>query len=206
MILVIDNYDSFVYNLARYIERLGGSYDVRRNDAITIEEVEELKPETIILSPGPCTPQQAGICVDLVKRFAPETPILGVCLGHQAIGEAFGGETIRAEKPVHGKATQITHDATGLFKDLPNPMKIGRYHSLITKLPENSPLLITARSESGEVMAMRHKDYPTFGVQFHPESVLTPTGIDLLYNFVIMADEWNRNKEQAAKEPLLNTA
>lgn len=205
MILVIDNYDSFVYNLARYVERLGGSYEVRRNDKITLEEIEAVRPDTIILSPGPCAPQQAGICIDLVKKFAPEIPILGVCLGHQAIGEAFGGGTVRAEKPVHGKATQITHDSTGLFRDLPTPMKIGRYHSLVTKLPEAAPLVVTARAENGEIMAMKHKDYPTFGVQFHPESVLTPTGIDLLYNFVIMADEWNRGKQQGP-EPLRNTA
>lgn len=204
MILVIDNYDSFVYNLARYVERLGGSYEVRRNDRVTIAEIEAMKPDTIILSPGPCAPQQAGICIDLVKKFSPEIPILGVCLGHQAIGEAFGGETIRAEQPVHGKATQITHDSTGLFRDLPSPMKIGRYHSLVTKLPNDTPLTVTARAENGEIMAMRHKDYPTFGVQFHPESVLTPTGIDLLYNFVIMADEWNREKQNA--QPLRNTA
>lgn len=204
MILVIDNYDSFVYNLARYVERLGGSYEVRRNDRVTIAEIEAMKPDTIILSPGPCAPQQAGICIDLVKKFAPEIPILGVCLGHQAIGEAFGGETIRAAQPVHGKATQITHDSTGLFRDLPSPMKIGRYHSLVTTLPNDTPLIVTARAENGEIMAMRHKDFPTFGVQFHPESVLTPTGIDLLYNFVIMADEWNRAKLSA--EPLRNTA
>lgn len=204
MILVIDNYDSFVYNLARYVERLGGSYEVRRNDAVTVAEIEAMKPDTIILSPGPCAPQQAGICIDLVKKFAPEIPILGVCLGHQAIGEAFDGETIRAEQPVHGKATQITHDSTGLFRDLPSPMKIGRYHSLVTKLPNDTPLTVTARAENGEIMAMRHKDYPTFGVQFHPESVLTPTGIDLLYNFVIMADEWNREKQSA--QPLRITA
>lgn len=204
MILVIDNYDSFVYNLARYVERLGGSYEVRRNDAVTVAEIEAMNPDTIILSPGPCAPQQAGICIDLVKRFAPEIPILGVCLGHQAIGEAFGGETIRAEQPVHGKATQITHDSTGLFRDLPSPMKIGRYHSLVTKLPNDTPLTVTARAENGEIMAMRHKDFPTFGVQFHPESVLTPTGIDLLYNFVIMADEWNREKQNA--QPLRITA
>lgn len=204
MILVIDNYDSFVYNLARYVERLGGSYEVRRNDRVTIAEIEAMKPDTIILSPGPCAPQQAGICIDLVKKFSPEIPILGVCLGHQAIGEAFGGETIRAEQPVHGKATQITHDSTGLFRDLPSPMKIGRYHSLVTKLPNDTPLTVTARAENGEIMAMRHKDFPTFGVQFHPESVLTPTGIDLLYNFVIMADEWNREKQNA--QPLRITA
>lgn len=202
MILVIDNYDSFVYNLARYVERLGGSYEVRRNDCVTIGEIEAMQPDTLILSPGPCAPEQAGICVEAVKRFAPEIPILGVCLGHQAIGEAFGGKTIRAEKPVHGKATQIEHDATGLFKDLPNPMKIGRYHSLVTQIPDNSPLTVTARAPNGEIMAMQHKDYPTYGVQFHPESVLTPTGIDLLYNFVILADEWNRDRKANAPKAM----
>ncbi|MBK9586853.1 MAG: aminodeoxychorismate/anthranilate synthase component II [Alphaproteobacteria bacterium] len=202
MILVIDNYDSFVYNLARYVERLGGSYEVRRNDCVTLEEVEAMRPDTIILSPGPCAPEQAGICVEAVKKFAATIPILGVCLGHQAIGEAFGGKTIRAEKPVHGKATQIEHDGTGLFRDQPSPMKIGRYHSLVTQLPENTPLIVTARAPNGEIMAMRHREYPTFGVQFHPESVLTPTGIDLLYNFVIIADEWNRSRKINAPQAL----
>ncbi|MCB1839215.1 MAG: aminodeoxychorismate/anthranilate synthase component II [Alphaproteobacteria bacterium] len=202
MILVIDNYDSFVYNLARYVERLGGSYEVRRNDAITLEEITEMNPDTLILSPGPCAPEQAGICVEAVRRFAPDIPILGVCLGHQAIGEAFGGITVRAEKPVHGKSTAIEHDGTGLFRDLPNPMKIGRYHSLVTQLPKETPLVVTARAANGEIMAMQHKNFPTYAVQFHPESVLTPTGIDLLYNFVIMADEWNRNRQATAPKAL----
>ena len=194
MILVIDNYDSFVYNLARYVARLGRKYMVKRNDMISIEEIEALKPEAIIISPGPCAPKQAGISLDVIKHFGSTTPILGVCLGHQAIGEVYGGETIRADKPIHGKSSMITHDNSALFKGLPSPLQVGRYHSLTVSLPEqsdNTPLTITARCESDNIMAMNHKTHPVYGVQFHPESVLTPEGPDIIQNFLRIADVWN---------------
>lgn len=201
MILILDNYDSFVYNLARYIERLGGNYAVHRNDMLTLEDIEKMAPEAIVISPGPCTPQQAGISIDVVRRFGPYIPILGVCLGHQAIGEAYGGQTVRAERPVHGKATDIEHNGTGLFQDIPNPMKAGRYHSLVVELPVASELITTAVSPNQEIMAIQHKKYPVYGVQFHPESVLTSVGIDLLYNFVSLAYLWNQNhKDNILKE------
>ncbi len=208
MILVIDNYDSFVHNLARYIKRLGGDYEVYRNDALTLEDISDNLPEAIILSPGPCTPKQAGICIDIVKKFGANIPILGVCLGHQAIAEAYGGNTVKAKKPVHGKASLIKHNGKGLFQDLPNPMKTGRYHSLVCEIPEDCDLRITARSEeqgdgdTGAIMAIEHKSHPVYGVQFHPESVLTPVGIDLLFNFLNLTDLWNKknnnNKTQNA--------
>ena len=200
MILVIDNYDSFVYNLARYIERLGGTYDVHRNDDITIEEIRKKNPEAIIISPGPCKPENAGISKQIIKELGSEIPILGVCLGHQAIGEVYGGKTVKAAKPVHGKSAMINHSGTDLFQDIPNPLKIGRYHSLISELPENTDLQVTARTDEGEIMAMQHKTHPVFGVQFHPESVLTPAGVDVLYNFLTMAHNWNLSKDNTAAQ------
>lgn len=191
MILIIDNYDSFVYNLARYVEKLGAHALVKRNDKITIDEIKTLTPEAIILSPGPCTPKEAGICIDVIKTFGETTPILGVCLGHQAIGEAYDGQTIRASKPMHGKSSMLEHDANGLFENLPSPMQIGRYHSLITQRPENSELVVTARSNDGEIMAMQHKTHPVYGIQFHPESVLTPDGITIIENFLNLATQKN---------------
>ncbi len=192
MILIIDNFDSFVYTLAGYVQKLGFKTSVKRNNAITLGEIEQIiKPSAIILSPGPCTPQEAGICIALIKELGSRIPILGVCLGHQAIGEAYGGQTIRSEKPVHGKASEIEHDASALFHNLPSPFTAGRYHSLVTELPEHSPLIVNAASQSGEIMAMHHQEHPVYGVQFHPESILTPYGIDVIKNFLYLARDWN---------------
>ncbi|MBI1301834.1 MAG: anthranilate/aminodeoxychorismate synthase component II [Alphaproteobacteria bacterium] len=184
MILIIDNYDSFVYNLARYVAKLGRECVVNRNDAITVDEVKKLKPEAIILSPGPCAPDKAGICVELIKAVGANIPVLGVCLGHQAIGEAYGGKTVRAGKPVHGKSSMIHHDGTGLFEGVDNPFEAGRYHSLIVDLEGCNDLVVTARSDTDEIMAMKHKTHPVYGVQFHPESVLTDAGLGIMANFL----------------------
>jgi len=198
MILLIDNYDSFVHNLASYMGRLGRERLVVRNDKITVGEVASLNPEAIILSPGPRAPREAGICLELIKQVYKEIPILGVCLGHQCIGEAFRGITVRARAPVHGKASLIVHNGEDLFMGLPSPLKGGRYHSLIVELPANAPLAITARVD-GEttIMALRHNTYPCYGLQFHPESILTPYGMDLLRNFLVCADQWNERREAA---------
>ena len=191
MFLVIDNYDSFVHNLARYIALSGAEYDVVRNDEITINDIKTLKPEGIILSPGPCTPIEAGICIEAVKEFGNTTPILGVCLGHQAIGEAYGGQTTQSNKPTHGKSSTLTHNEQGLFKNVPSPLEVGRYHSLITKLDEASRLEVTARLADDTIMAMQHKSHPVYGVQFHPESILTKDGLKIVQNFVDIARDWN---------------
>lgn len=185
MILVIDNYDSFTYNLVQYLGELGGKITVRRNDQITLEEIEAMSPERILISPGPCTPHEAGICVPLIKRFAGQFPILGVCLGHQSIGEAFGGDVVRNDRIMHGKTSQIHHTGKGVFAGLPDPFQATRYHSLVVKretLPDC--LEITAKTAEGEIMGLRHKTLPVEGVQFHPESALTPVGKDLLRNFL----------------------
>ena len=197
MILVIDNYDSFVYNLARYVEKLGYSYAVHRNDKITINEIAALNPVAVIISPGPCAPQDAGISIEIVKQLGDTIPILGVCLGHQAIGEAYGGKTIRATKPIHGKSSQIEHDGSGLFHNLPSPMDVGRYHSLITDISDCNDLVVTAVSEANEIMALQHQEHPVFGVQFHPESVLTAQGIDLIKNFINHARDWHLVENEA---------
>jgi anthranilate synthase/aminodeoxychorismate synthase-like glutamine amidotransferase len=185
MILMIDNYDSFTYNLVQYLGELGNEIRVFRNDQITIEEVEAMRPERIVISPGPCTPKEAGISVDLIKRFSGKIPILGVCLGHQAIGEAFGGDIVRAGRLMHGKTSMIYHDGKTIFRQLPNPFEATRYHSLIVKretLP--SCLEISAETKEGEIMGLRHKEFQVEGVQFHPESILTKSGKDLLKNFL----------------------
>ncbi len=185
MILVIDNYDSFVHNLARYFVQLGQDTVVRRNDAISLEGVRQLAPAAIILSPGPCTPDEAGICREIVAELAGSFPILGVCLGHQAIVAALGGRVIRAGKPMHGRASAITHRSEGLFDGLPSPFQVGRYHSLIVEadtLPES--LQIDATAADGTIMAVSHREWPLYGVQFHPESVLTEYGYRLLANFL----------------------
>jgi anthranilate synthase/aminodeoxychorismate synthase-like glutamine amidotransferase len=185
MLLVIDNYDSFVFNLARYLVELGYETQVVRNDAISVADVRELKPEAIVLSPGPGTPADAGACVELVRELAGEIPMLGVCLGHQAIAAAFGADIIRATEPVHGRTSAVHHDGTGLFEGLPDPLVATRYHSLIVDadtLPDE--LQVTARTGDGIPMALAHRALPIYGVQFHPESVLTRSGPLLLANFV----------------------
>jgi para-aminobenzoate synthetase component II len=185
MILLLDNYDSFTYNLAQYLGQMGQQLEVRRNDQITVDEVESLKPERIIVSPGPCTPKEAGISVALIQRFAGRIPILGVCLGHQSIGAAFGGNVICAPKLMHGKTSEIAHDGKTIFKGLPKPFTATRYHSLIVEresLPAD--LEISAETDDGTIMGLRHKKFRVEGVQFHPESVLTTSGFDLLRNFL----------------------
>ncbi len=185
MILVLDNYDSFTYNLVQYMGELGAEMTVRRNDQITVDEAEALAPERILISPGPCTPQEAGISIDLVRRFTGKTPILGVCLGHQAIGAAFGGRVIRAKKLMHGKTSQVTHDSRTIFTGIASPMTCTRYHSLIVSekgLPRE--LEVTARTADGTIMGLRHREFPVEGVQFHPESVLTADGKRLIRNFL----------------------
>src|SRR5580704_11024400 len=177
MILLLDNYDSFTYNLAQYLGQMGQQLDVRRNDEITLDEIEEMAPERIVISPGPCTPKEAGISVPLIQRFAGKVPILGVCLGHQAIGAAFGGHVIRAPKLMHGKTSPIDHDGRTIFAGLDTPMTCTRYHSLIVEeksLPDQ--LEISARAPDGIIMGLRHRELPVEGVQFHPESVLTSDG------------------------------
>jgi len=184
MILLIDNYDSFVHNLARYVRRLGTESRVVRNDAVDVAAIRKLKPCAIILSPGPCGPAQAGISLEVVRALHAETPILGICLGHQVIVEAFGGHVVRAAEPVHGRTSRVHHDGTGLFADLPSPLSVCRYHSLCaeaTMVPE--VLRVTARADDGTVMALQHATSPTFGVQFHPESILTDGGYQILANF-----------------------
>lgn len=190
MILMIDNYDSFTYNLVQYFSELGADVVVHRNDKITIEEIKKLKPEKIVISPGPATPKEAGISVDVIKEFHKTTPIFGVCLGHQSIGYAFGGNVIRAPKLMHGKTSLISHDGEGVFKSIENPFTATRYHSLIVEessLPKELQITAsTKETDTGEkiIMGLRHKDYPTFGVQFHPESILTESGKTLLNNFL----------------------
>lgn len=192
MILLIDNYDSFVFNLARYVGELGFERCVHRNDQVTLLEIEQLNPSHIIISPGPCAPDQAGISMDAIKHFgARGVPILGVCLGHQAIGQVYGGQVIRAKRPMHGKASLVNHDESAIFKDIPNPLRVARYHSLIVSDGSlSSELKVTARCDAGEIMALQHKSLPIFGVQFHPESVLTDQGHVILNNF-LMGDENN---------------
>jgi anthranilate synthase component 2 len=188
MILVVDNYDSFTYNLVHYLNELGAESVVHRNDALSVEEALGLRPEAVLLSPGPCTPNEAGICLELIAR-APETlPILGVCLGHQAIGQVFGGEVIRAKTLMHGKTSPIHHNGEGVFAGLANPFTATRYHSLaVSRASLPNTLEVTAWTEDGEIMGLRHMDRPIHGVQFHPESIATESGHDLLANFLDLA-------------------
>jgi len=185
MLLMIDNYDSFTYNLVQYLGEIGEDIKVFRNDKITIHEIERLNPERIVISPGPCTPKEAGVSVELIKHFSGKVPLLGVCLGHQAIGAAFGGEIVRAQRLMHGKTSMINHDGKTIFEGLPNPFEATRYHSLVIK-KETLPdcLEITAWTDIGEIMGVRHKKFIVEGVQFHPESILTKVGKDLLRNFL----------------------
>jgi anthranilate synthase/aminodeoxychorismate synthase-like glutamine amidotransferase len=185
MVLLIDNYDSFVYNLARYVSELGFERVVKRNDRISLAEIHFMRPSHIIISPGPCVPEQAGISMEVIKVFSPNVPMLGVCLGHQAIAQVYGGTVARTQRPMHGKTSLIQHDEGGLFYGLPNPLVAARYHSLIVS-PELFPpdLEINAYCDNKEIMALRHKKYPLWGVQFHPESVLTQFGHKLLENFL----------------------
>ncbi|MES2219306.1 MAG: aminodeoxychorismate/anthranilate synthase component II [Pseudomonadota bacterium] len=185
MILLIDNYDSFVYNLARYVSELGHEKIVQRNDKLTLADIERLQPSHIIISPGPCAPDSAGISMDVIRHFGQSIPVLGVCLGHQAIGQVYGGKVVRARQPMHGKASAITHNAKNIFSGLSNPLQAARYHSLVvSEVDFPAALEITARSSEGEIMGLAHKQFPVFGVQFHPESVLTEQGHQLLENFL----------------------
>ncbi len=190
-LLMIDNYDSFTYNLVQYFGMLGCDVIVRRNDKTSIEDIRELNPDCIVISPGPCTPAEAGISVQVIREFHKSLPILGVCLGHQSIGVAFGGRIIKAKKLMHGKTSEIYHTGEGIFENIPNPFTAVRYHSLVidgSTLPE--ALKVTAWTEDREIMAVQHKEYPTFGIQFHPESVLSQQGMELLRNFLKIAGSY----------------
>ncbi|MCE2959334.1 MAG: anthranilate synthase component II [Akkermansiaceae bacterium] len=185
MLLILDNYDSFTYNLVQYFGELGVEMKIFRNDVITVDDVKKLAPEKICISPGPCTPNEAGISLELIRQLGPSTPILGVCLGHQSIGQVYGGEVVRADRLMHGKTSPIYHNGSSVFAGLPNPFEATRYHSLIVKretLPDC--LEITAWTAENEIMGLRHKDYPVHGVQFHPESILTENGKQMLETFL----------------------
>lgn len=185
MILMIDNYDSFTYNLVQYLSELGADVRVFRNDKVTASEIQKLKPAKIVISPGPCTPREAGVSNEVIRRFSGKIPILGVCLGHQCIGHVFGGNVVRAKKIMHGKCSMIYHKKGGLFQHVENPFQATRYHSLlVANKPFPRELEITAWTEAKEIMGLRHKSHPTFGVQFHPESILTPSGKQILKNFL----------------------
>lgn len=185
MLVIIDNYDSFVYNLAQYFGQLGEDVEVIRNNKVSLKELESMKPERVVISPGPGVPENAGISLDIIKNLADKVPILGVCLGHQSIGMAYGAEVIRAEEPVHGKTSIISHSQEGLFTNIPQNISVTRYHSLVVKknsLP--ATLKVTAETDDGIVMALKHIDYPTYGVQFHPESIASEYGMEMLQNFL----------------------
>jgi anthranilate synthase/aminodeoxychorismate synthase-like glutamine amidotransferase len=189
MVFVLDNYDSFTYNLVQYIGELGHEVIVRRNDQITVEEIAELHPDRIVVSPGPCTPHEAGISIDVIRHFAGKVPVLGVCLGHQAIGAAFGGKVVRAHNLMHGKTSQVEHDGKTIFRDIPSPLTATRYHSLIVEeegLPKELEISATCIDRDGRrvIMGLRHREFPVEGVQFHPESVLTEHGKQMVKNFV----------------------
>jgi anthranilate synthase/aminodeoxychorismate synthase-like glutamine amidotransferase len=192
MVFVLDNYDSFTYNLVQYLGELGAKVEVRRNDQVTVAQIEELQPDHIVISPGPCTPQEAGISVELIRHFAGKVPVLGVCLGHQAIGEAFGGRVVRAKNLMHGKTSRVEHDGKTVFRGLPSPMTATRYHSLIVAeegLPAELEVSATTTDRDGSrvIMGLRHRKYSVEGVQFHPESVLTDQGKKLVQNFLALS-------------------
>ena len=199
MILVVDNYDSFVHNVARYVAILGAEVEVVRNDALSLDDIRARAPEAIVISPGPCTPAEAGISNAIVETFSGRVPILGVCLGHQCIGAVFGGTIARAHRPMHGLASDITHHGERLFAGLPQSLSVGRYHSLIVEPTAKMErvLAIDAVSPEGEIMALSHKTHPTWGVQFHPESVLTPSGLALVANFLKMVAVFRRRAERS---------
>jgi anthranilate synthase/aminodeoxychorismate synthase-like glutamine amidotransferase len=189
MVFVLDNYDSFTYNLVQYLGELGAEVEVRRNDQVSVSDIESLRPDRIVISPGPCTPQDAGISIELIRHFASKVPVLGVCLGHQAIGAAFGGQVVRAPNLMHGKTSEVKHDGRTVFRDLPSPMTATRYHSLIVSeknLPNELEVSATTTDRDGSrvIMGLRHRQYPIEGVQFHPESVLTSAGKQLVANFL----------------------
>ncbi|MFA5182411.1 MAG: aminodeoxychorismate/anthranilate synthase component II [Syntrophales bacterium] len=199
MILMIDNYDSFTYNLVQYLQQMGREVAVYRNDEITVAEIENMEVEAIFLSPGPCSPKEAGVTVDIIRRFHETVPIMGVCLGHQAIGFAFGGEVVRADKVMHGKSSSIRNDGQTIFQGLPDPFTAGRYHSLIVKrdtLP--ACLEVSAETAEGEIMGLRHREYPVEGIQFHPESILTPQGKRIIRNFLNLVDKSEKRYAQVA--------
>ena len=190
MLLVLDNYDSFTYNLVQYFGELGETIEVHRNDALTVDPVGDMAPDAIVVSPGPCSPREAGISVDLIRRYGGEIPLLGVCLGHQAIGEAYGGVVTRASRVMHGKMSQLVHDGTGLFAGIPSPFGVMRYHSLIVEratLPAELQVTAVAVDDATEIHALQHRTHPVWGVQFHPESILTEHGRELLVNFLAMS-------------------
>lgn len=184
MIVVLDNYDSFVGNVARYLVELGEEVTVLRNDAVDVADLERFGAEALVISPGPCGPHEAGVSTEAVRAFSGRVPILGICLGHQCIGAAFGARIVRAREPMHGRSSLIMHEGDGLFSELPSPMKVGRYHSLAVEVSGDIPLRVTARTESGDVMAIEHVTHPTFGVQFHPESILTEGGYRIFSSFL----------------------
>ena len=189
MLLIIDNYDSFTYNLVQYFGEMGANMQIRRNDQVTLEDIARLKPTHICISPGPCTPKEAGISNDVIRQFGAQTPLLGVCLGHQCIGDVFGGEVVRAKRLMHGKTSRIHHTSTSVFSDMPQDFEATRYHSLIIQrdtLPDCLEITATAQDDASEIMGVRHKTLPIHGVQFHPESILTQDGKRLLKNFLEM--------------------
>ena len=192
MLLIIDNYDSFTYNLVQYFGELGAKIEVKRNDEITVAEIEALKPEAVVISPGPCTPKEAGISNDVIAELGPKLPVLGVCLGHQCIGHVYGANVVRAARLMHGKTSPIEHDGTGVFAQLPDPFEATRYHSLIIDPPTvPDTLLVNAQTAEGEIMGVRHREFPVHGVQFHPESILTRHGKELLANFLQIAADYH---------------
>ena len=207
MLLLIDNYDSFAFNLVHYLGELGAAVEVHRNDKVTTKAIVGADPDAIVLSPGPCTPKEAGICLDLIAQAAPKIPILGVCLGHQAIGQAFGGDVVRAPAPVHGKLSQIRHRGEGIFRGIDGPFQATRYHSLVVErssLPQD--LIVTAESEDGLVMGLMHRQLQVHGVQFHPESIASQHGYLLLKNFLDMAAAWNVSSGRRKAVPRLSSA
>ena len=200
MIVLIDNYDSFTFNLVHYLGGLGADVVVHRNDRITVDQVMAMEPDGIVLSPGPCTPNEAGICLDLIKAASPTIPMFGVCLGHQAMGQVFGGNVIRAPQMVHGKVSEISHDASGVFRGINGPFKATRYHSLIVERASMpAELRINAETADGLVMGMAHSTLPLHGVQFHPESIASEHGHLMLRNFLELAADWNRQQGRATK-------